>query len=57
MISIEMIIRDPNNPSEYYTIIPKDEKSIWINGDDGEGGEFDSGLFFKIIDKFYKNNF
>ena len=34
-----------------------DERNVWITNQDGEGGEFNGGLFFDAIDKFYKENF
>jgi hypothetical protein len=30
---------------------------VWIHTHDGEGGEFDGGLLYDAIDKFYKENF
>ena len=40
-----------------YTICRQDERSVWIEKDDGEGAQFSDDSFFKAIDEFYKENF
>jgi hypothetical protein len=40
-----------------YTICRQDERSVWIQTDDGEGGQFSDESFFKAVDEFYKENF
>lgn len=42
-----------------YLISPSqgDQTKLWIERGDGEGGEFDVELVFKLIDKMYKENF
>ena len=32
-------------------------EKIWIEKDDGEGGEFDASLFRRAVEKFYDENF
>lgn len=57
MIRIEFTIFNPDNPESQYIITPNDESSFWITKGDGEGAEFESKKLFKVIDKFYKDNF
>ena len=40
-----------------YRLRIKDQKSIGIYKNDGEGGWFDLKLFNECLDKFYKDNF
>ena len=40
-----------------YTICRQDEKSVWIQTDDGEGGQFSDEAFFAAVDAFYRANF
>lgn len=40
-----------------YTICRQDEKSVWIQTDDGEGGQFPDEAFFAVVDAFYRYNF
>lgn len=40
-----------------YTICRQDEKSVWIQTDDGEGGQFADESFFSAIDDYYEANF
>ncbi len=40
-----------------YSICRQGEKSVWIECDDGEGGEFQDDLFEKFIDEFYNRHF
>jgi carbon storage regulator len=40
-----------------YTICRQDDKSIWIQTDNGEGGQFSDEKFFAAVDAFYRENF
>jgi len=34
-----------------------DEKGIWIQAEDGDGGEFSEESFEAVVDVFYRENF
>lgn len=40
-----------------YDLSASENGKVWIHTNKGEGGEFDGNKFFKVIDKFYKENF
>ena len=40
-----------------YTICRQDNRSVWIQTEDGEGGQFSDESFLKTIDVYYKTNF
>lgn len=51
---------NPNYPKVKvgeYTICRQDENSVWIQREDGEGGQFSDSKFVLAIDKFYQENF
>jgi len=53
-----LTITDPLDPKKNLTIekgVTPD--TIWINREDGEGGEFDLGRLYYLLDKFYDDNF
>lgn len=53
-------VADPTYPRVKvgkYTICMQDEKSVWIQTDDGEGGRFSDSAFFAAVDEFYRANF
>jgi len=54
-IKFILLLRHPDGRE--YSIEEKDDTSIWISDNTGEGGEFKSKDFFEIVDKFYKENF
>jgi len=35
----------------------KNEKTIWIEHESGEGSQFQKSDFLKVLNKFYKENF
>lgn len=61
MILYAMIIKNPNNLKEGFILridSHDKDKKIWIERlEDGEGGQFDIHELFKVIDKFYNDNF
>lgn len=57
MIKFILTITDPKNSAKGYAIEKKDDHSIWISGEDGEGAEFSAEKFYEAIDKFYRDNF
>ncbi len=40
-----------------YSISRQGDKSVWIEHDDGEGGEFQDDLFEQFLDEFYNRHF
>lgn len=40
-----------------FTMYRFDEESLWIEKDDGEGGQFKESALAEVINKFYKENF
>lgn len=53
-------VADPEYPQVKvgkYTIFRHDEKSVWIQTDDGEGGQFSDESFLAAIDAYYRDNF
>ena len=60
MIKFEMTIRNPDKLTEGFVLSldthDKDHK-IWIERLDKEGGQFSTVELYKVIDKFYNDNF
>lgn len=53
-------VADPTYPQVKvgdFTICRQDEKSVWIQTEDGEGAQFPDELFEKAILEFYQANF
>lgn len=41
-----------------YKIRPsRNAGKVWLENDNGEGGDFDAGAFMDVVDKFFKENF
>ena len=40
-----------------FVICKQSDNSVWIETEDGEGGEFSNTLFEKMIEEFFNTNF
>jgi hypothetical protein len=53
-------VADPTYPQVKvgnFTICRQDDKSVWIQTEEGEGAQFPDDLFEKAISEFYCENF
>ena len=57
MFNFTFTIINSDNPDQRYEISMNKDNKVWISDGTGEGGEFNDKAFFKVIDKFYKENF
>lgn len=57
MLSFEFKIRNPENVYQSIEISVKDNKTFWMNRQDGEGAEFDISDLWLALDKLYNDKF
>jgi hypothetical protein len=53
-------IADPDYPQvkiKDITICRQDDKSVWVQMDDGEGAQFSDESIYKALKKYYDDNF
>ena len=54
----DILIYNPEDSTKNLIIKPGIQKgTIWIQREDGEGGEFSANDFYKVLNKFYNDNF
>ena len=53
-----LTITDPLDTTKHLTLTNSNNSEMaWICREDGEGGEFDLGRLYYLLDKFYDDNF
>lgn len=57
MLSFEFKIRNPDNMHQSIDISVKDNKTFWMQRQDGEGAEFNIKDLWTALDNLYNDNF